>query len=46
MILTHMIDINYMLKLTIGQGHKVKGQDQIGNFVKKNVLTMIHEPMI
>ena len=26
MILTHMIGINEMLKLTQGQGHKVKGQ--------------------
>ena len=34
MILTHMIGINEMLKLTLGQGHKVKGQGQIHNFVK------------
>ena len=34
MILTHMIDINETLKLTQGQGHKVKGQGHICNFVK------------
>ena len=34
MILAHMIDINVMLKLTLGQGHKVKGQGQICSFVK------------
>ena len=28
MILTHMIDNNKMLKLTSGQGYKVKGQGQ------------------
>ena len=27
-----------MLMLTQGQGHKVKGQGQIGNFVKKTCL--------
>ena len=30
-----MIDINKILKLTQGQGHKVKGQGQICKFVKK-----------
>ena len=35
MTFTHMIDINEMLKLTKGQGHKVKGQGQIGNPTKK-----------
>ena len=30
-----MIDINDMLKFTLGQGHKVKGQGQICSFVKK-----------
>jgi len=34
MILTHMIDTNKMLKLTIGQGRNVKGQGQICKFVK------------
>ena len=34
MILTHMIDINKILKSTLGQGHKVKGQGQISSFVK------------
>ena len=29
-----MIDINEMLKLTLGQGHKVKGQGHICDFVK------------
>ena len=29
-----MIDIDETLKLTQGQGHKVKGQGQIGNNVK------------
>ena len=29
-----MIDINKMLKLTLGQGHKVKGRGQIFSFVK------------
>ena len=36
-MLMHMISIDKMLKLTQGQGHKVKGQGQICNFVKKNV---------
>ena len=35
MKLTRMIDINEMLKLTQGQGHKVKGQGQICNYTKK-----------
>ena len=34
MILTHMNDVNKMLKLTLGQGHKVKGQGQLCSFVK------------
>ena len=32
-----MISIDKMLMMTQGQGHKVKGQGQICNFVKKNV---------
>ena len=35
MILTYIIDLNKMLKLTQGQGHKVKGQSHIGIYVKK-----------
>ena len=46
MILTEMIDINKMLKLTKGQGHKIKGQGQICKLAKEIVLTVIHEPMI
>ena len=46
LILTDMIDINEMLKLTQSQGHKVKGKDQICNFVKKNGSILYHEPMI
>ena len=46
MILTHMIDINKMLKLTQGQGHKVEGQGEICKFVRNIVLTAVHEPMI
>ena len=42
-----MIDNNKMLKLTQGQGHDVKGQGEICNFVKQTlVLTMYQEPMI
>ena len=40
MILTHIIDIDETLKLTQGQGHKVKGQGHIGIYVKK-LLTML-----
>ena len=38
MILTHMIDTNKKIKLTKGQGHKVKGQGQINSYVKKLIL--------
>ena len=34
MILTHMIDTNENIKLTQGQGHRVKGQGQIKSYVK------------
>ena len=34
MILTYIIDIDEMLKLTKGQGHKVKGQGQMYNYIK------------
>ena len=33
MILKHMIGTNKMLKLTKGQGHKIKGQGQICNHI-------------
>ena len=32
---TYIIDIDETLKLTQGQGHKVKGQGHIGIYVKK-----------
>ena len=35
MILTYIIDIDETLKLTQGQGHKVKGQGHLGIYVKK-----------
>ena len=41
-----MISIDKMLMLTQGQGHKVKGQGQICNFVKIRVLAIYHQPMI
>ena len=34
MMLTHMINIDETVKLTQGQGHKVKGQGQICIYVK------------
>ena len=34
MILTYIIDIDKTVKLTQGQGHKVKGQGHICNYVK------------
>ena len=37
MILTNIIDMDETLKLTQSQGHKVKGQSQICNYVK-NIL--------
>ena len=44
MIFTQMIDINKMLKVTQGQGHKVKYQGQIkGKSVKKLVSTIYTE---
>ena len=46
-ILTPIIDIDKMLKLTLCQGQKVKGQGQICNFIKSlNSFTKYHEPMI
>ena len=42
MILTNMIDIDETLKLTQGQGHKVKGQGCIGIYVK-TILALNHE---
>ena len=41
-----MISNDKMLKLAQGQGHKVKGQGQLCNFVKKLVSTKYHEPMV
>ena len=41
-----MTSIDKMLMLTKGQGHKVKGQGQLCNFVKKRALVIYHEPMI
>ena len=41
-----MIENSKIWKLTQGQGHKVKGQGHICDFVKKLVLTLYHEPMI
>ena len=35
MILTYIIDIDVTLKLTQGQGHKVKDQGHMGIYVKK-----------
>ena len=42
MIFIHMIGTNEMLKLTLGQGHKVKGQGQICNLVKETYLHGIY----
>ena len=35
MKLAHILDIDETSELTQGQGHGVKGQGQIGNYVKK-----------
>ena len=32
----HRVDIDATMKMTQGQGHKVKGQGQIYRYVKKN----------
>ena len=37
MILTYTTNIGKIFELTLGQGHKVKGQGQISNNVKKLV---------
>ena len=42
MILTYIIEIDEMLKLTQGQGHKVKGQGH-RHLCEKIVLTITHE---
>ena len=45
----HMHSINGMLKLTQGQGHKVKGQGQICMFEDKKLLGLLvknHERFI
>ena len=41
-----MTSIDKKLMLTKGQGHNVKGQGQLCNFVKKRALVIYHEPMI
>ena len=46
MILTYTTDIGKMSELTLGQGHKFKGQGQICNFVKIRVLAIYPQPMI
>ena len=46
MMLIHMISIDKMLMLTKGQGHQVKDQGQICNFVKILILLINHEQMI
>ena len=43
MILTHMIDIDETLKLTQGQGHKVKGEGHIGIYMEKILLAITLE---
>ena len=45
-ILTNIIDTNKILKLTQGQDHKVKGQNQIFNFIEEIVSTVYYEPMV
>ena len=42
-ILIYMISSDKMLMFTQGQGHKVKGQGQICNFVKKRILAIYYE---
>ena len=46
MMFKYKIDIHEIKKLTKGEGHKVKGQGQLCNFVKKRALVIYHEPMI
>ena len=40
--ITHRVDIDVTLKVTKGQGHKVKGQGQIYNYMKKTVWAIHH----
>ena len=42
----HRVDIDATLKMTQGQGHKVKGQGRICNCVKKTVWAINHERII
>ena len=42
MILTYIIDIDKTLKLTQGQGHKVKGQGHRAIYVEKIVWAITH----
>ena len=44
--LMHRFNIDATLKLTKGQGHKVKGQGQICNYLKKTVLAINQERKI
>ena len=46
MILTHMIGINELLKLTQGKGHKVNGQGQIGACVKNKKIWFKNSELI
>ena len=46
MILTYIIDIDEMLKLSEGQGRKVKGQGHIYVLCKILVSSINHERMI
>ena len=43
MILTYVIDIDEMLRLTEGQGHKIKGQGHIYVLRKIIVLALNHQ---
>ena len=45
MILTHLVDVNETLKLTLGQSHGVKGLGQIFSY-RKNTLSIKHEPNV
>ena len=46
MILTHMIDTNENIKLTQGQGHRVKGQGQFLKLCKNIGSSIKHERKI
>ena len=40
--LMHRVDIDATLKVTKGQGHKVKGQGQIYSYMEKTVWAIHH----